>query len=120
MTGIHLNADAWIVLAVLLLLVVRLIRGRKPAPAVVAAPSRLLPVLAAAAAVMGVSWWEATHPAPKVITAPAPRPVVTVTAPPHVTVPVHQLFTGGDIVAIYVIAAIVAVSIILAVLRRSS
>lgn len=102
------------------LLVIGLIRGRKPAPSVVAAPSRLLPVLAAAAAVMGVSWWEATHPAPKVITAPAPRPVVTVTAPPHVTVPVHQLFTGGDIVAIYVIAAIVAVSVILAVLRRSS
>lgn len=108
--------------AVAVLVVIRLVRGRRPAPAVAAAPSRLLPVMAAAAAVMGISWWEATHPAPKVITAPAPapRPTVTVTAPPHVTVPVHQLLTGGDIVAIYVIAAIVAVSIVLAVLRRPS
>ena len=105
------------------LVVIRLVRGpRKPAPVVASSSSPLLPVLAAAAGIGGVSWWMATHPGPKVITAPAPRPqpTVTVTAPSHVTGPVSHLLTGGDIVAIYVIAAVVAIVLVGTVLRRSS
>lgn len=47
-------------------------------------------------------------------------PAVTRTVAPHVTGPVHHLLTGGDVVAIYVIAAIAAIVIVGAVLRRSS
>lgn len=114
---------AILVSAVVALVIVRLFRGtKKAAPAAAPSSSPLLPVLAAAAGIGGVSWWMATHPGPKVITAPAPRPqpTVTVTAPPHVTGPVSHLLTGGDIVAIYVIGAVVAIVLVGTVLRRSS
>jgi hypothetical protein len=108
-------------IAVAVLVVIHLLRGRKPAPAVVAAPSRLLPVLAAAAAVMGVSWWEATHPAKPAAAAPVPAPVPTVTrtVAPHVT-NFHFPLTGGDIVAMWIIGGVVAIVLVGAVLRRSS
>jgi hypothetical protein len=54
--------------------------------------------------------------------APSPTPTPTVTrtvaphAAPHFSFPIH--LTGGDIVAMWVIAAVVAIVIILGVLRR--
>ena len=51
---------------------------------------------------------------------PTPQPTVTQTVAPHAAGPVHHLLTGGDVVALYVIAAIVAIVIIGQVLRRSS
>lgn len=111
--------------AAVLLVLRQMLKGRKPAPAAVADPSRLLPVLAAAAAVMGVTWWETTRPATKVITAPAPRPVI-VTAPPK-PAPTHFAWphialhlSGTDWTVITVAALLVTYALVRPLLHRSA
>lgn len=117
---------AFAVVAAAVLALRRLLRGsRRTAPAAPSAPSPLLPVLACAAGIGAVSWWLATHPAPKVITAPAPRPVptVTVTAPPHATslhvsLPFH--LSGTDWTVIAVVALFLAYAAVRPLLHRST
>ena len=95
-------------------------------------------VLAAAAAVGALLLWshhESAAPAktaarpsaPSPSPSPSPRPVVTQAPAPRVTVTSHAistahhfLLTGGDIVALSVSAAIVAIVLVAPVLRRSS
>ena len=60
-------------------------------------------------------------PAPSLSPSPSPSPSVTQSAVPHVTSAAHHfLLTGSDIVALYVIAAIVAIVLVGQALRRSS
>lgn len=99
-----------------------------PAPAKPGGRWKLL-LLAAVVAVGGVLWERhanATAPAkaaPAPVPAPSPLPVPTVTrtvaphAAPHLTLPVH--LTGGQVVLIFVIAAVVAIVLLGPVLRRS-
>jgi hypothetical protein len=56
-----------------------------------------------------------SHAAPS--PSPSPVPTVTRTVAPHIT-NVHFPLTGGDVVAMWVIAGIVAIVIVTAVLRR--
>jgi hypothetical protein len=95
-------------------------------------------VLAAAAAIGALLLWSrhenaapaktAARPsAPSPSPTPSPQPVVTqapvprVTVTPHVTSTAHHfLLTGGDIVALYIIAAVVAIVLVGQALRRSS
>jgi hypothetical protein len=132
------KAMAYLVIGAVLLVIIllarangRLARLARVAAAPVSAPKpsggggKLL--LAGLAGAGGWLWYESKHKAaiaakgaPAPPASPSPRPTVTQTVTPHVTGPVHQLLTGGDIVTIYVIAGIVAIVIVGAVLRRSS
>lgn len=102
-----------------------------PAPASSSSGGAQKLVLLAAAG--GGVWWllsrhktagataqAAPAPTPSPSPTPTPTPTVTQTVAPHITGPVHHLLTGGDIVALYVIAAVVAIVIIGQVIRRSS
>lgn len=116
--------------AAAVLLVIRQALGRrKPAPAARTASSPLLPCLAAAAAVAGVTWWNATRPGPKVIVVPAPasQPAVTVTAPPK-AVPAHfalhltflDHLSGTDWTVIAVAALVLTYAAVRPLLHRSA
>ena len=133
------KAMAWALTAGVLLVIILLARavGRlakhvhvpAPAPAPKSSGGRGKLLLLAGAAGAGVwAYVKTRHPAaataaapqPAPSPSPSPTPTVTQTVAPHVTTAVHHLLTGGDIVALYVIAAVVAIVLVGSVLRRSS
>lgn len=141
MTGIHLSGDAWTVLAVLVFLAVlsvivplaravgRLAKAASaaaaPAPAPKPSSVPAKPLLIVAAAIGGLVLWDRHKTAATAVKAspapsPLPRPTITQTVAPHVAGPVHHWLTGGDVVALYIIGAVVAIVLVSAVLRRSS
>lgn len=117
-----------LVIAAVLLVLRLALKGRKAAPAATSSSSPLLPVLAAAAGIAAVCWWNATHPGPKVIAVPVPQPRVTVTAPPksapaHFALP-HLTFlghlSGTDWTVITVVALVLTYAAIRPLLHRSA
>lgn len=96
-----------------------------PAPKKSGGGGKLL--LAAAAAAGGWVLFErhknAAAPAkaaPAPPSSPTPTPTVTRTLAPHVTAPVHLPLTGGQILIMLGIAAVVAIVLVGPMLRRSS
>lgn len=133
------KAMAWLVTGAVLLVIIMLARaiGRlsklariaatpAPAPKPSGGQGRLLAGLAAAG---GGLWYWDTHraaavpakAAPAPASSPSPVPTVTRTVAPHLApVHFHLPVSGGDVVIIFVIAAVVAIVLLGPVLRRSS
>lgn len=97
-----------------------------PVPAPKSGGGGKLLLLAGAAGAGVWAYLGHRHPATAVkaspVPSPSPQPTVTRTVAPHVTphLTLPHFLTGGDVVAIYVIAAVVAIVLAGAVLRRSS